>query len=390
MCKQPKTRFVWIDALRLMAGLSMLALHSASDPSGQPFPEATVAERAFPIIFRSFAYMARTELFIIISIFLLVLTVERRPRNYATLIREQSQRLLIPFLFWCVFFAFWSLLKAAHYSYWDARLNDLLMFREWLGYIFLGNVKYHMHFLPTLFGVILAFPLYKFGVRFPSIGLILFFLLALRRELDVLLWRNFSDMAGFDFVIRAVKIFCYTGYGFVAGAFYRVFIYPISRKQRIFWLWNIAWCGVLLLSIKLSHSYLIIKTGTWNYNYVPAYWADALMPCLLFVLTMLAGNGIWASKISKWAPYSFGIYLCHPIFIDIYETATKAFSVSPGILVSGKIIFTFVCTIIFVFFLRRIKWLSWTIGFGEFPLLKRAPKLRFKYRPNHKNRKIRP
>ncbi|MBE9475746.1 MAG: hypothetical protein IME92_01290, partial [Proteobacteria bacterium] len=77
---------VWIDGLRLIAGVSMVGLHASSDVNGQPFPDFSLWERTGPVMFRSVMYLARTELFIIIALFLLFLSLDNRPRNYTAVI----------------------------------------------------------------------------------------------------------------------------------------------------------------------------------------------------------------------------------------------------------------------------------------------------------------
>ena len=72
MSGQTSTRQTWIDALRLTAGLSMVGLHATADATGQPFPDAELAERVAPMLLRAVLYTARTELFLIISLFLLL------------------------------------------------------------------------------------------------------------------------------------------------------------------------------------------------------------------------------------------------------------------------------------------------------------------------------
>src|SRR5688572_21740190 len=93
------SRFTWLDTLRLLAGICIVAVHSTSDPNGEPFPAYPVGERIAPILFRSIVYCARTELFLIISLFLLMMALDRRPRRYGAVVREQSHRLLVPFVF---------------------------------------------------------------------------------------------------------------------------------------------------------------------------------------------------------------------------------------------------------------------------------------------------
>ena len=74
-------RLTWVDSLRLLAGLLMVRLHATADPSGQPWTEYMAAERIGPIVIRAILHIARMEPFIIISVFLRVLTLDRRPRR---------------------------------------------------------------------------------------------------------------------------------------------------------------------------------------------------------------------------------------------------------------------------------------------------------------------
>ena len=144
-------RLAWLDCLRLTAGVSMVILHCTADPTGGAWAGYPVEERVFPLILRTFAYAARTELFIIISLFLLLLSLQRRPKSYAATIAEQSRRLLIPFAFWTVFFALYSLIKAHHFGYLSEKVAALSDLKTWAEFPLLGSSKYHMHFLPTLF-----------------------------------------------------------------------------------------------------------------------------------------------------------------------------------------------------------------------------------------------
>ena len=74
-------RFVWLDSLRLAAGVSMVGLHATSDAQGQPFAQYETAERIAPMLLRAVIYTTRTELFLIISVFLLLMALEKRPEN---------------------------------------------------------------------------------------------------------------------------------------------------------------------------------------------------------------------------------------------------------------------------------------------------------------------
>lgn len=363
-------RATWVDALRLSAGVSMVGLHASSDVTGQPFAAWEPVERIGPVLFRTVVYMARTELFIIVSLFLLIMALERRPRGYGETIREQARRLLVPFAFWVVFFAFFRLFKAYHFGYSDAIWSELTDPFAWMGYFLLGDVIFHMHFLPTLFPLVLFYPLYRLAVRYPALGLGILLCLALKREVDIWLWSNYKGMDGFMYAVRAVKVFTYMGYGLVAASFYgilkRNYDDAIWRKVS----WVIFVVGTALVVFKLSHAARQIEFGNWQYNYTPAFWADFLMPVLLFAICMAYRNRNWPEFFTKCAPYSFGIYLVHPIFLSQFERLTHGHGWSPTLIVAVKVVGTLICTALAVWWIARTRPLAWTIGMGPLPKLK--------------------
>jgi surface polysaccharide O-acyltransferase-like enzyme len=365
-----KLRMVWLDCLRLIAGVSMVGLHASSDIAGQPFPDYDVSERIGPVLFRVIVYTARTELFLMISLFLLTMSLDRRSRSYWTTIKEQARRLLLPFAFWAVFFAFYRLVKAGHLGYEDAIWRQLSDPTQWLSYFTLGSVQYHMHFLPTLFGLVLMFPLYRLAVDQPIIGLVVLLCLFTKREVDIWIWSNLQGIDGFAYLVRGVKLVTYAGYGIVAASFYGLTKRGFSENGLRMLFWISVYLGIIMFLIKLVYSHKVILSGDWQYNYNPAYWADFLMPILLFAMFMGAKNSEWPKIISTWAPYSFGIYLVHPIFLDALELTLWPLRLSPSLYVALKTVGGVAASTIFVIVLSRIKLLAWTVGLGPLPRLK--------------------
>jgi surface polysaccharide O-acyltransferase-like enzyme len=370
-----KTRMVWLDCLRLVAGVSMVGLHASSDIGGQPFPDFNVNERIGPVLFRAIVYTARTELFLIISLFLLTMSLDERSRSYWATIKEQARRLLLPFAFWVLFFAFYRLVKAGHFGYEDVIWRQLSDPTHWLSYFLLGSVQYHMHFLPTLFGLVLLYPLYRVAVDQPMFGLVVLLCLFTKREVDIWIWSNLQDMDGFTYLVRGVKLVSYAGYGIVAASFYGLTKRGFSKIELRNLFWITLYLSVMMFLIKLVYSHKVILSGDWQYNYNPAYWADFLMPILLFLVFMSAKNATWPPVISTWAPYSFGIYLVHPIFLDVLEVTLWPMGLSPSLYVGLKVLGGIVGSTILVITLSRIKLLAWTVGLGPLPRIKRIKNL---------------
>ncbi len=360
-------RMMWLDFLRLAAGFSIIGMHASSDPNGLPFPDFDTAQRVAPALFRAVVYIARSELFWIISLFLLCLSLEQRPRSYGTMVRQQAKRLLLPFVFWVFFYAYYRLIKAHYFGYDAAIWAELSSGWSWLRYFILGSVQYHMHFLPTLFGLALMVPLFLYAVRNPWLGLLVFLCLFVKREADVWMWANLRDMDGFPYLVRAVKILTYGGYGMVAGSFLGLCKQGMDQKRLKDWLVFALISSVLLFSIKLIYTYKVIMAGNWQYNYTPAFWADFLMPILLFLICMSAGLARWPTFISKIGKYSFGLFLMHPIFLDGLEILMANPTLSPGAYVLIKFSAALTMTALAVWIVSKIPLLAWTIGLGDLP-----------------------
>lgn len=359
-------RLIWLDCLRLMAGLSMVGLHCTADPSGLPWADYSESERIGPLLIRAILYTARTELFFLISIFLLLLSLDRRPRSYLETLAEQAQRLLIPFLFWTFFYAGFGLLKASQFGYFDAALAQLSSPLAWLGFFLLGDVKYHMHFLPTLFGLLLFYPLFRLAVKYPILGIAVLLCLLARQHLDDFLYGRFWGTDALGYLVRIVKVTTYVGYGLVAGA--AVGLWQRHRASRLAeWSALIVFSGVILFAFKLIATLMAAETGEWSFGYAPGYWADFLMPVVLFLGCMSFAYRHWPQLISTLARYSFGVYLCHPIVLDLCEIILLNTDLAPMSQVLFKILVTVSITWLLVIGLSKSKTFAWAIGLGKPP-----------------------
>lgn len=169
------------------------------------------------------------------------------------------------------------------------------------------------------------------------------------------------------YAVRVVKVLTYMGYGLVAASFYGILKrnYDDAIWRKAFW--AILIVGTALVVVKISHAARQIEFGNWQYNYTPAFWADFLMPVLLFAVCMALRNRTWPDVFTKCAPYSFGIYLVHPVFLSQFERLTHGHGWSPTLIVAVKVVGTLACTAFAVWLLARSRALGWTIGMGPLP-----------------------
>jgi len=359
-------RHAWIDALRLCAGVSMVGLHVTADAHGQPFPEADPAARLAPMLLRALLYTARTELFLMISVMLLLIALARRPRGYGTVMAQQARRLLIPFVFWTLFYALFYLLKSAAFGYQAHVWAALGQPGTWAGYFLLGNVKYHMHFIPTLFALLLFFPLFQIAERRPALGSAVLVGLIAKQWLDPMVYAAFWGTEALGYVVRGVKVMSYLGYGLAAGSVVGIWRRTTSA-QRAGWLGAVLVAAGVLFSLKLMVTVRVVAQGQWVFDDPFGYWADYLMPLSLLLLALCLAQRAWPSWTSHAAKYAFGLYLCHPIFLDFAEMFLARHALSPGQSVAVELAWTLPTTALFVWALGRSALMAWTIGLGSLP-----------------------
>ncbi|WP_299419024.1 acyltransferase [uncultured Shimia sp.] len=363
----PETgRQTWIDALRLCAGVSMVGLHVTADAHGQPFPDADPAARLAPMVLRALLYTARTELFLMISILLLLMALTKRPRSYGAVLREQARRLLIPFVFWTVAYAVYNLLKATAFGYEAQVVAALSLPATWGGYLLLGDVKYHMHFIPTLFALLVFFPLFRLAERRPLLGLTVVLGLLLKQVLDPVMYKLFWGTEALGYAVRGLKVVSYLGYGMAAGAVLGLWR-RTTAAQREAWFGPIVVIALALLTLKLMATAKVVATGHWVFDNPFAYWADYLMPVALLLLCLSLAHMAWPAWIARASKYAFGLYLCHPIFLDLAEMALAGRAVSPSQSVALEFLWTLPMTWLFVVALSRHRLTAWTVGLGPSP-----------------------
>jgi surface polysaccharide O-acyltransferase-like enzyme len=146
MNARAKPRMVWFDANRVFAAMGVVLIHSSTDFAGQPFATAAADERLLPVFLRSIGEFSGSEMFFLFSLFLMAIRVDTKMPSYSSAIGMQAKRLLTPFAFWVVFYAFFRLVKAGAFGYAPYILDQLAQPQSWLGYFVLGKVQYHMHF----------------------------------------------------------------------------------------------------------------------------------------------------------------------------------------------------------------------------------------------------
>lgn len=360
-------RMHWLDGARLAAAFFIIALHASADFHGQAFASSMPGERIFPVMMRTVSELASTEYFILVSLFLLAVTMSRRELPYADSIRQQVRRLLIPFLVWTVFYAFFRLYKAHYLGYSAEIWAELTQWQYWIYYVALGTSNYHMHFLPTLFALVLFYPIYRLATNTPVLALAVIPLIYLNSVFGDFIWRSFDSIMVIESWMRMAKILTYTGYGFVAYALYGVWLSGLTKETSRD-LFKLALLAIVVgFLVKLTQAAEVIQTGNFGIRRGAVYMGHFLLPCFMILAFLASQHFRWPQYLARWSKYSFGMYLLHPAFLYLIEIAVYDLPLTATILVVSKFIYATTMSLCASVAISKIPSLAWTIGLGPIP-----------------------
>lgn len=360
-------RMHWLDGARLAAAFCIIGIHTSSDNVGGAFGDAAGHDRVFPILLRSVSEMASTEFFILVSLFLLSMNLAKSSTPFVPTMRIQARRLLVPFAFWTVFYAFFRMYKGSYLGYEGAIADQLTSVSNWVGYFLLGNVNFHMHFLPTLFLLLLFHRLYKLAIVYPMLGLIVVPMLYLNTQFGGWVWSIVEDPLLREFAIRFFKVLTYTGYGFFAYSLYGFWQRGIAAEQAKSLFGLTLFFVALGFLAKMIYAQKIGVAGEYIFRQDLMYYGHYLLPCAMLSAFMCSWYLRWPEQLSRWSRFSFGMYLIHPAVMDVLDVAFLGFTISPDWYVLIKYCATAFFALGLTMAIGRIRLLAWTVGLGPLP-----------------------
>lgn len=371
MSTSGKPRLVWFDANRVFAAMGVVLIHSSTDFGGKPFINADPADRLLPVFLRSLGEFSGSEMFFLFSLFIMAMRVDKSMPSYGDAIGNQAKRLLVPFAFWVVFYAFFRLVKADAFNYAPYIWEQVTQVKSWFGYFILGKVQYHMHFLPTLFALFLFYPLMRGASRYPVLGLTLLLTLGIMNNTQGFIWGLELEADLRDYILRALKILGYVGYGFAAFALYGIWKDGIPRGESRLLRQLGFYFALLAYVATLPFFATAVQNGDWGLRSGWDYYGHFLMPVCIFLIFMGSQFLEWSPRWSRLAMYTFGVYLVHPAVIDLFDIALFKSGLSemlaPWALVLVRFSVALPLSFLLALGLSKVRALAWTIGLGPAP-----------------------
>lgn len=355
-------KILWLEALKGFGILGVIAIHVSADPAGLPYAGYTAAQRVFPAVARAVATELNYPLFIIASLFLVAHTLETRSTDYRSLVANRARRLIPPFLVWTGIYLVFRFVKADAFGYLEAYRHELSRGASWLNYLLLGGGQYHLHFLPLLMGLVLFTPLFVPARRRPSLALLLIATLALWPLADGFVFEHVSSPDWRNYSLRLTKTCAYIGYGLFAFALYGLWRDDRLRSWRP-WFPGVAIAIALISLAALVHAGLAVAAaGQWLPNGPVAHMARYLAPPAVFAVILSLEDVRWPQWLVQLGMLSFGIYLLHPVILDLVEILEQGTGLAPIWLVIVNFLAALLLSTIAVRALSRGRAGRWLIG----------------------------
>ena len=301
MSKESHSQLEWIDNLRALATVSVIALH-VSSPVVHNFGNIPASFWWAGNIYDSFTRFC-------VPIFLMITGVLILPKDYSIsdFFKKRFVRVILPFAFWSVVYVLY-VLYLRHIN------NADLALMETAKYVFSllkdgGQTAFHFWYLYMLLGLYLAFPVLGKWVRNSNIKELQYFLAIW--GLVILL-----DMPYISKLKPNINFAYFSGHiGYVVLGYY-LSIPEVSNKIKS--------CGLLLfgvgLIIAIFGTYFIINSTNSDIELFYGNLAPNVLlmatGVFMFFQTFSIANRKLLTAIQFVSNYSFGIYLVHVLVLN--------------------------------------------------------------------------
>ena len=354
-----KEQYLWVDVLRVFAIAAVVLVHVSADIITE-WRSVSWSGWWAANFYDSLARGA-VPLFVMVSGALLL----PRAESYRDFFRKRLKRILIPFIAWTVFYLLWR----------KYLFEPSLGFQEAVRRAACGEVTFHFWFLYLITGLYLVTPFLR-----------VFTAHATRRDLVYFLGLCFFIASLVPFLENLDALFFHTGLRFripveAAQGFIGYFLLGFALLRESSYLKGPSFlkgAGLLWLA-----SLLICFFGSgwvvFHADKFPVLFYDNLAPNVVlyaasfFVIVKETvprfearlGAGVKRSLLSLSAA-SFGIYLIHPVFIDIFNHGRWGFTLTakmgaPAWSIPVTVLAVYACSYLAVLLIRKVPGLRATV-----------------------------
>ncbi len=328
---------VGLDYLRVFAIFAVVWIHG-SDTNKMAMALQTYCAFAVPC-------------FIMMSAFLTQMSCSSKADySYVDIVVRRTKRLVPSYLAWSMLYLIFRFIK-------QSMISDMPIEFDWTAVIFCGGASYQLWFVPALLiWTVIFTPLILFTKEHDN-GSILTASLII--SAGTMLWVGMKAWP-FLHIPDGYEMFDYmkvqTGY-FVLG----IGLWLLFRQYSIYFQNKLTIVSVgiclLLFSLVLPN----LRTAFFRNYFTPLY---SLSLFVVFFLIMLKIRLPFLKLITKYlAPCSFGIFLCHGIFVEGFQVIIDIIGIDNSMFITtvGVILASFVCSAVVCIALKNRRVTSWLV-----------------------------
>lgn len=350
----PKPRFFGLDLLRILACYMVCQVHAGEFYYIGPKLDILPGKNPFWVGIYNSICRTCVPLFVMISGYLL-LPVKT---DLSTFIKTRFGRVIFPFIFWCVVFSFYNLARG--------RINVKEAFinipKILLNY---GTEVGHLWYIYMLIGIYLFAPIISPWIKEAPMSQWIYYLsfwgvsmfiqyihLAFKEIWGECSWNNTPMLQSFT---------GHFGYA-VLGAFIKI---HLANKNLYILAIVLIIVGDAVTTVLFSYQLGVAKDCVelelpWNYHSINV--AMESFGIFLLLRKLQCKNEKVNKIFSDISTKTYGMYLCHILFLDLFYFAFNAGEHHPTIFIPLLAILTFICSYIAVKLISYIPFSKYIIG----------------------------
>ncbi|RPF54171.1 acyltransferase [Aquisalibacillus elongatus] len=222
--------------------------------------------------------------------------------TYREILSKRVIMLLIPLIVWTVLFSFWE----SRFTFTDVSVKEILV------NLFENDTKYHLWYLYAIIGLYLALPLFKSVIKLVD-----------KRDLYLFVLISFTISAIVTAISKIYGLQVASGFEYMLGyGSYLLLGYILANKdfnlRQEYLVYGISFVALLTTMIGTWY-FSLIQDGVVEVFYDYLSLTTPIIAMGVFLAVKRFGNKKPSPIIKLLAKYSFGIYLIHPIFIDLFD-----------------------------------------------------------------------
>jgi len=342
---QNQNRVFYIDVLKTIAIFAVILIH-ISGSSFYLYSTINIKSWLVSDIVDSFCRWGVPVL--LMASGAMLLNRERLDERPSEFFKKRLRKVLIPFLFWSLIYFLWVQRNSLDQINLHVLLEGVKTFLQ-------GGVYYHLYFLYYLLGLYIVIPIIR-----------VFLKSATRKDLNYFLILWFIGNAAYPSISQyfginiGVPIYIVTGF----VGYYIIGFYITNYEIRKIFKWIVYALGIIgLLGIAIGTYILTKRSGIPDeslYSYLSPFVIFSSVAVMLFVKSVkwekiINNKNKTVSIITEISAASFGVYLIHPIILEMLSKyGINSSYIHPLIGTGVTFILVFLISFLIISLIRRI------------------------------------